>query len=318
MDEYARKAREAAKMMRWHDPSLKLILCGSSNTDMPTYPEWDRVVLETCWEHVDYLAMHYYAGNWENDTASYLAMAAQFEAHVDTLAGLLGYVKAKLRSQHRVLLSWDEWNVWYKDRSHNGKWQEAPHLSEEIYNLEDALVVAQWMNVFLRRCDVLDIACLAQIVNTISPLHTTPEQILRHTTFYPFVLVSNHAAGLSLDPLTIAPHYDTRLFGAMPLLDVSASYDAAADQGAVFLVNRSLHEPVTTDIIWQGAAPARASAVYQLSGPDPKAINTFEQPDVVVPRRLEGMPATDGRITLRLPPLSFTVVTTAGYNFDHP
>jgi alpha-L-arabinofuranosidase len=307
MDEYARKAREAAKMMRWHDPALKLVLCGSSNTAMQTYPEWDRVVLETCWEHVDYLALHYYAGNWEEDTA-----------HVDALAGLLRYVKAKLRSRHDVSLSWDEWNVWYKDRSHDGKWQEAPHLSEEIYNLEDALVVAQWMNVFLRRSDVLDIACLAQIVNTISPLHTTPDRLLRHTTFYPFVLVSNHAAGVSLDPLTIAPQYDTRQFGPMPLLDVSASYNAAADQGAVFVVNRSLHEPVTTDIVWHGAAPARASAVYQLSGPDPKAVNTFERPDTVAPRRLEGMPANDGRITLRLPPLSFTVVTTAGYSFDHP
>ena len=87
-------------MMRWQDPSLKLVLCGSSNTDMPTYPEWDRVVLETCWEHVDYLALHYYATNYENDTASYLALSAQFESHLDTLAGLLRYVKAKLRSKH--------------------------------------------------------------------------------------------------------------------------------------------------------------------------------------------------------------------------
>jgi alpha-N-arabinofuranosidase len=312
-DEYARKAREAAKMMRWQDPSLKLVACGSSNTDMPTYPEWDRVVLEHCWEHVDYLALHYYAVNYENDTASYLAQAAQFESHVDTLAGLLRYVKSKLRSKHNVLLSWDEWNVWYKDRSGRGGWQEGPHLSEEVYNLEDALVVAQWMSVFLRRCDVLDIACLAQIVNTISPLLTTSEQILRQTTFYPFVLFSNHAAGLSLEPLTVAPQYDTRLFGPMPLLDVSASYDQANDRGAVFLVNRSQHETVTTDLSWQGAAPAQAPAIYQLSGADPKATNTFEQPDAVVPRQLDGMPVQDGRISLRLPPLSFTVVTTARY-----
>jgi alpha-N-arabinofuranosidase len=313
MGEYARKAREAAKMMRWHDPDLKLILCGSSNTALPTYPEWDRVVLETCWEHIDYLALHYYAMNYEDDTASYLALAAQFESHLDTLAGLLRYVKSKLRSNHKVLLSWDEWNVWYKDRSGRGKWQEAPHLSEEIYNLEDALVVAQWMNVFLRRCDVLDIACLAQIVNTISPLLTTSQQLLRQTTFYPFVMVSNHAAGRSLDPLVAAPQHDTRAFGPMPLLDVSASYDQAADQGAVFLVNRSQHEAVTTEVIWHGARPTQAPAIQQLSGADPKAANTFEQPDLIVPKLLDGIPVHDGRITLRLPPLSFTVVTTAGY-----
>jgi alpha-N-arabinofuranosidase len=315
-DEYARKAREAAKVMRWQDPNVKLVLCGSSNTDMPTYPEWDRVVLETCWEHVDYLALHYYATNYQNDTASYLAMAAQFESHLDALAGLLRYVKAKRRSRHNVLLSWDEWNVWYKDRSGRGGWTEAPRLSEELYNLEDALVVAQWMSVFLRRCDVLDIACLAQIVNTISPLLTTPEQLLRQTTFYPFVLFSTHAAGQSLDPLIVAPEYETKLFGSMPLLDVSASYDAANDRGAVFVVNRSQHEAVTTDVVWRDAAPARATAIYQLSGADPKAINTFEQPEVIVPKQLAGVPVRDGEITLRLPPLSFTVVTTAGYRLD--
>ena len=125
-------------------------------------------------------------------------------------------------------------------------------------------MVAQWMSVFLRRCDVLDIACLAQIVNTISPLLTTNDQLLRQTTFYPFVLFSNHAAGQSLEPLTSAPESDTKLFGPMPLLDVSASYDQANDRGAVFIVNRSQHEAVTTDIGWQGAAPAQVAAAYQL------------------------------------------------------
>ncbi len=311
--EYARKAREAAKMMRWQDPTLKLILCGSSNTDMPTYPEWDRVVLETCWDQVDYLAMHYYAVNYDNDTPSYLALAAQFESHVDTLAGILRYVKAKRRSKHDVALSWDEWNVWYKDRSGRGGWKEGPPLSEEVYNLEDALVVAQWISVFLRRCDVLQIACLAQIVNTISPLTTTRDQLLRQTTYYPIVLFGQHAAGLSLDPLTIAPETDTQKYGPMPLLDVSASYDAEGDKGAVFIVNRSLTEAVTTDLAWQGAAPARVTAIHQIAGSDPKAINTFEQPDTIVPTRLDGGPVRDGRISLRLPPLSFTVVATAGY-----
>jgi alpha-L-arabinofuranosidase len=315
-DEYARKAREAAKVMRWQDPNLKLVVCGSSNTDMPTYPEWDRVVLETCWQHVDFLALHYYATNYDNDTASYLAMAAQFESYLDTIGGLLRFVKTKLRSKHDVYLSWDEWNVWYKDRSGRGGWQEAPPLSEEIYNLEDALVVAQWLNVFLRRCDVLKIACLAQVVNTIAPLTVRGEQLLRHPTYYPFMLVSNHAAGLALDPLVVAPQYDTPMFGAMPLLDVSASYDEANNRGAVFLVNRSQQEAVTTDVVWQGAAPGRVPAIYQLSGADPKAVNTFERPDVIVPQRLEGGSLRDGRITLRLPPLSFTAVTTEGYSLD--
>src|SRR5262249_51476494 len=139
-NEYGLKAREAAKLMRWHDPTIKLILCGSSNDRMASYPEWDRVALEHCWDAIDYPSMHFYAGNREDDTGSFLAMSAEFEAFVDTLSGVLRYVKAKQRSKHDVYLSWDEWNVWYKasgpayDRGH---WTEAPHLIEEMYNLED-------------------------------------------------------------------------------------------------------------------------------------------------------------------------------------
>jgi alpha-L-arabinofuranosidase len=311
--EYGRKARETAKVMRMVDPSLKLVVCGSSNPHMPTYPEWDRVVLEHTWEHVDYLALHDYGTNYANDTDSYLALSAQFEAYLDTISGMMRYVKAKLRSKRDVYLSWDEWNVWYKDRSGRGGWQEGPPLSEEVYNLEDALVVAQWLNVFLRRCDVLKIACIAQVVNTISPLTVKGDRLLRHPTFYPFVMVANNAAGLALQPLVSAPEHETKQFGPMPLLDVSASYDAEHDRGAVFLVNRSQTETVSTELRWQGAAPSRAAGIAQLAGTDPKAINSFEQPNNLVPRQLEAQTVADGKLTLHLPPLSFTVVPTGGY-----
>jgi alpha-N-arabinofuranosidase len=312
-DEYGRKAHETAKVMRMLDPDLKLVVCGSSNPHLPTYPEWDRIVLEHTWEHVDYLALHDYATNFEDDTDSYLALAAQFEGYLDTISGMMRYVKAKLRSQHNVYLSWDEWNVWYKDRTGRGGWQEGPRLSEEIYNLEDALVVAQWLNVFLRRCDVLKIACIAQVVNTIAPLTVQGDRLLRHPTFYPFVMVSNNATGQAIMPLVSAPEHDTAKFGPMPLLDVSASYDAEYDRGAVFLVNRSQTQTVTTEILWRGTAPTRASGIFQLAGRDPKAVNTFEAPNTITPRQLDALPITDGKLTLSLPPLSFTVVPTSGY-----
>ena len=114
--EYGKKAREAAKLMRLHDDAVELVLCGSSSSLMPTYPEWDRVGLELCWDLVQYHSMHYYANNSDNDTPSFLALSAAFEEYVDTVAAVLRYVKAKTRSKHDVYLSWDEWNVWYKAR----------------------------------------------------------------------------------------------------------------------------------------------------------------------------------------------------------
>lgn len=314
MHDYAKKAREAAKMMKWQDPSVKLILCGSSGSGMPTYPEWDRVALEACWEHVDYLSMHYYAGNRDGDTPSYLALSVQFEDHVDTLAAVLRYVKAKLRSKHEVALSWDEWNVWYKNYETDGRWTEAPHLLEEVYNLEDALVVAQWMNVFLRKCRVVRIACLAQVVNVIAPILTRGDELLKQATFHPFVLFRRFASGKSLDVLTHSPSYETKAYGDVPVLDVSATYDEASGRQSLFLVNRRLTGAQRVEIVWQGTAPKVLEDVYQVSGDDPKAANTFENPNVVTAQRLPPVPVRNGTAEIELPPLSFTVVssTSAG------
>jgi alpha-N-arabinofuranosidase len=306
--DYGKKALEAAKMMRWHDPSISLILCGSSSPEMLTYPEWDRIALELCWEQVDYHSMHCYVTNTANDTASYLALSAQLETYVETLGGVMRYVKAKRRSTHNVYLSWDEWNVWYKDRSGNGGWTEAPHLSEEVYNLEDALVVAQWLNVFLRHADILKIACIAQIVNTISPIHTTRDQVLKHTTYYPLLLFSKMASGMALDVAVKAPLYSTSQFGDMPLLDVSSSFNETSGLNSVFIVNRSQNESLTLDIYWQDRTPQAINTVYQLSGNDPKLANSLENPKAVVavPVALPGI--DNNKTTLVLPPLSFTAL----------
>ncbi len=308
MHEYAVKAREASKLMKWQDPSLKLVLCGSSNDRMPTYPEWDRVALETCWEQVDYHSMHYYANNHADDSDSFLASTVAFENFVDTLAGTLRYVKAKQRSQHDVYLSWDEWNVWYKNHESRGSWTQAPHLIEEIYNLEDALVVAQWLNVFLRRCDVLKIACLAQIVNVIAPILTTSDSLVKQTIFYPFQMMRRLARGQSLEVLTQAPRHETALYGDVPLLDVAASYDEASGRSALFLVNRSQTEAVAADIHWQRDTPQQVTEAWQLAGNDVKMTNTFDQPNRLVAQRIDAPALDGGTLSIQLPPLSFTAL----------
>nr|UZM28267.1 alpha-L-arabinofuranosidase [uncultured bacterium] len=308
--DYGKKALQAAKMMKWIDPSIKTILCGSSNDKMPTYPEWDRTALEIAWEHMDYHSMHYYVSNHKDDTASYLASAVGLERFVDTLEGTIRYVKAKQRSKHDVFLSWDEWQVWHQFEPLRGNWTEAPHLAEEVYDLEDALVVAQWLNLFLRKSHIIKIACVAQVVNVISWLHTRPGGLLKQPSYYPFKLISNLARGEALDVLVKAPLIETKQFDAVPALDVSASYDSEAQTGALFIVNRSQTETLSTEITWRDSPTVQIEKGWQMAGNDPKAINSWEEPDRIVAAEIP-VPTVDGsRCTLNLPPLSFTVLTT--------
>lgn len=308
--EYGKKALEAAKMMKWQDPTIKTVLCGSSNDRMLTYPEWDRTALEITWEAMDYHSMHYYINNREQDTASYLASAVRLERFVDTLEGTLRYVKAKRRSKHDVYLSWDEWQVWNSlGGPMQGNWTEAPHLAEDIYNLEDALVVAQWLNVFLRKSHVLKIACVAQIVNVISWLQTRGDELLKQPSYYVFKLVSNLARGDALDVLVKAPELETRQYGAVPVLDVSASYDNEIQQGAIFLVNRGQTETVATDLVWQNGKTIQAGKAWQLAGSDPKETNSWDEPNRLVANPLSTPTVIDGQATIQLPPLSVTAIT---------
>ncbi len=307
---YGNKALEAAKLMKWHDPTIQTVLCGSSSEGMPTYPEWDRTALEIAWEHMDFHSMHYYAGNRDNDTSSFLASAVTFENYINTLEGTLRYVKAKRRSKHDVFLSWDEWQVWYKGDPLQGDWTEAPHLAEEMYNLEDALVVAQWLNVFLRKSHILKIACVAQIVNVISWLHTRTDGLLKHPSYYVFKSVSNLARGDALDVSVKAPSLETKLYGVVPVLDVSASYNPETREGATFVVNRSQTDSVTVEFDWAGDESVAITSVTQIAGNDPKELNTWDEPHRLVARSVAAPSVEKGRATLTVPPLSFTALAT--------
>jgi len=274
-------------------------------------------VLERAWEHIDYFSMHYYAGNpnmgepkEQVDTDSYLASSVHFDEHVDTVAAAIRLAKAQRRSRKDVYLCWDEWNVWYRATGGDGEWAEAPHILEEVYNLEDALVVAQWLGTFLRKADVVKIACIAQIVNVIAPIMTRRDGMFRQTIFYPLTLFSRHAAGDSLDVLVDAPTHETRKFGEVPLLDVTASFDAPSGDGAVFLVNRSQGQAMQVTLNWEDVSPGSLTGAWQMSGSDPRAANSFEVPDAVTSRPI-ALPVLDGgKVTLLLPPLSFTVLTS--------
>lgn len=150
-----------------------------------------------------------------------------------------------------------------------------------MYNLEDALVVAQWLNVFLRKSHILKIACVAQIVNVISWLHTRTDGLLKHPSYYVFKSVSNLARGDALDVSVKAPSLETRLYGVVPVLDVSASYNAET-RGAAFVVNRSQTNSVTVEFDWAGDESVAITSVTQIAGNDPKELNTWDEPHRLV------------------------------------
>ncbi|MGH9741369.1 MAG: alpha-N-arabinofuranosidase, partial [Candidatus Acidiferrum sp.] len=311
--EYGLKAEDAARQMRYVDPSLKLVACGSSGPGMPTYLEWDREVLEQCYDYVDAISLHRYFGNAEEtggESSKFLAMNLSMERQIDEVAAVCDVVRGHKRSPKKLWLSFDEWNVWYRARTGsavNGGRQTAPHLLEEVYNLEDALLVGGLLNALIRKSDRVKLACLAQLVNVIAPIMTNEKGLLRQTIYYPYSWALEFAHGSALDLLVDSPTYDVSGMGAVGYVDAAGTYQADTGKIALFFLNRDLAKPHEIQIVWEGSSP-RSAETLVITGDDLKATNTFESPAHVIAQKGEPPTAAAGRTTLELPPRSYTVV----------
>jgi alpha-N-arabinofuranosidase len=325
--EYGIKARDAAQQMRIVDPSVKLIACGSSNNSMPTYIEWDRQVLEECYDEADAISLHRYYGNAEEtggDTRKYLAMNLDMDRQIEEIIAVCDLVRGHKRSNKTLWLSFDEWNVWYRARSGkavDGERQVAPHLLEEVYNLEDALLVGGLLNTLIRRSNRVRLACLAQLVNVIAPIMTNADGLLQQTIYYPYAWALKYARGSVLDLSPESATYEVSSFHRapfdegpdtlrVPYLDVAGTIDDQGKTATLLMLNRDLEKARDLEVVWREAAPSRVIDCQVLTGSDLKAANTFEAPKRVVPQPLDPPKASD-RMTFKLPPRSYTVAHLA-------
>jgi len=313
--EYGMRAQDAARQMHYVDPSLQLIACGSSGPFMPTYLEWDREVLEQCYDYVDGLSLHRYVGNTADETggdsSKFLAMNLSMEKQIAETVAVCDMVRGHKRSPKKLWLSFDEWNVWYRARSGdavNGHEQEAPHLLEEIYNLEDALLVGGFVNTLLRNADRVKLACLAQLINVIAPIMTNANGLVRQTIYYPYNWALQYARGSVLNVLVESPTYDVKDMGKVPYLDVAGTMDSETGKTSVFVLNRDLSKAHTVELNWQDKAPTKVLSSFLLTGDDLKATNTFDSPQRVVPRALDKPSITGGRAKFEVPARSYSVI----------
>ena len=310
-DQYAIRAQQAAKLMKDADPTIQTVACGSCAPDLPTYMEWDRTVLEYLGpQWADYVSLHRYVGNEEGSTPNFLAVTNSIDQQIEEMDAVCRFAQARLRTSKRTYLCFDEWNVWYRARQPehmNGRGKFAPHLIEEHYNLEDVLVVAGFLNSFIRHADVVKIANIAQIVNVIAPILTDGDKMLLQTIYYPFVMYSTRRDGVALQAVVDGPGYESSKYGYVNNIDTSAILGDGVLHS--FMSNRSLTESATVEINVPGGALKGVDSAEVVTGPDADAKNTYEKPDLVTAQPLKAVEVRDGKATVTLPPLSVAAVS---------
>lgn len=312
--EYGRIANEAAKMMKWVDPTIELVACGSSSSEMPTFGAWEMEMLDECYENVDYVSLHRYYGNPTGDTPGFLARTMDMDDFIKSVAAICDAVKGKKHSKHVVNLSFDEWNVWYHSNEQDqeiwkqDKWNRALPLLEDVYNFEDALLVGSMLITLLRNADRVKVACLAQLVNVIAPIMTrNGGGVWAQTIFYPFMHASKYGRGTSLKALVESPTYSCSDYDEVPYIDATATL---SDDGSVtvFCVNRDMNDDYELEIDLRSFGDLTIGEHIILHHDDVKAVNTEANPENVVPAVGPGGTVAEHKATIKVPALSWNVI----------
>jgi alpha-N-arabinofuranosidase len=309
-EEYGRLAAESAKVMKWVDPDIELVVCGSSWSGMPTFASWESTVLEHTYEHVDYLSLHSYYGNQKNDIKNYLAMSVGMDNFIKSVVAICDYIKAKKRSDKVINLAFDEWNIWYHSHekdSKNPHWQQAPPILEDAYNFEDSLLLGCLLITLLKNSDRVKIACLAQLVNVIAPIMTEKAGVAwRQTTFYPFMQAAAYGHGTVLRHNLDVPVYDCDDFKAVPYIESVVIYNGEKNEIILFAVNRA-DEPMELSVELQGFAPSSVIEFNEISGFDLKQTNTAANAPVM-PKPSNAAKIESNILTAALNPLSWNII----------
>ena len=229
---YARNYNRYARAMRAVDPSIKLIAVGDNDMN------WNRTVLRTAGENIDYLAIHHYYGRHEagNDLAKLLARPLFFEKFYAEVAQLLREL-----GLGRIKLAINEWGL------------DLP--TERQYSIESALYGARLMNVFERSGELVEMSAVSDLVNG------WPGGIIqasRHSVFVTPIYLVNQLYNEHRGEVRLAANVD------------SAYVDATATRSGnrIFIkaVNTSTTSSFSTTITLAGVVPEPRAEIKTISG----------------------------------------------------
>ncbi len=301
-EDYGKFALEAAKLMHWTDPSVKMIAAGSSLFSSD-WVGWNRTVLSYLKPHVDYLSLHMYVGNREDDYYAFQACTLELADRIKITEGTIREALVSGPPRKPIYIAWDEWNVWYRAR---GDKERGRRILEEHYNLEDALVVSSFLNTFVNHAHIVKIANMAQLVNVIAPMFSSDKGLFLQTIYYPLQLFATHCHGAALDLFVSCPTYQTKGYDAVPYLDISSAYNT---DGTLVVNVTNRHRDQSMDAVFELEDKKFAGdfEAHEVNGPDIKAENDFDKTTVKTIRK----PSVEGSGTVlkcSFPAHSFTML----------
>lgn len=335
---YGILAHEVSKGMKWIDPSIETVACVSSSPFLAHYPQWDLEVLQECYETVDYISLHHYHIAPPGDYGALLGGSCYFEDYIKTEIGLCDFMKTKLRSPKKMMLSFDEYGsreqplkgvlpgrgtVWeHEFNRERGYVRHDPDKMDsdtpfiQRGGMLDALSSASTLLTLLRHADRVKIGCMTSGLHTLAA--ASHDHVWKPAAHYPFAHLMKYGRGVSLRTAVSSDTYDIPGYApshqfqystqkGISFVDAAAAFNKESGELAVFAVNRDCEHARLLNIDAQAFEGCRLIEHIQLHSDDLHLMNTWEKPDAILPKVNPDTSFHHGKLTAVIPPLSWNV-----------
>jgi|GEM_PF-935586 len=330
-ESYAHFAREAAKLIRYFSPETKIIVCGTSNPAVPTYPEWDRILMETVYDYADFLSIHYIRsvnpgvklGAKEPDLGveDLAYLSTEFSNFIETSESVIKYAKTKNKSDHDVKISIEEWSFpGCPDHVPEGlDWTEVTDFTDEDFEAIGINPDGRPRGMFLHACSLLEALLFGQAYIVMlnhadsvkistgafgMSLRAGKDTILKSIDYYVADTLSKNARGMVLQSALKAPELETLRWGKQP--SMSAAAVLSGSKLTVFAVNMDYTEDCSLDVDLSGFPSWKAVSHTEIYDDQPLAANTFVNPGRILPKEV---PSSEDQCTFTLKKHSWNVIT---------
>lgn len=306
-EDYVKFALEAAKAMRRADNTIKLIASGSSNfRPGSNWIQWNQTVLEGLKNEIDYISLHTYIGNRENNLEQFLAASQDIDQRIAVVEGQIKAARSSMMQPRPIYIAYDEWNVWYRARG-GSEFETGRTRLEEIYNFEDALAMGMFLNSFIRHANIVKMANLAQIVNVIAPIFTNEKGLFLQPIYFPIAEYAKQRGNSAIDLWVSSPTYRMGQREPIPYLDSSATHDKKSGYVYLNVLNRSEKQDIAAKIENITGTLSGNVEVWQMDYPDLKATHTFGADQKVRPAT-KSVPASGNSLSFTFPKHSLTIL----------
>jgi len=308
MKVYSRFVLNMNPAQRDKDKMLKIAVGpGTPNT------EWTEAVMQAWKKHtwawdINGVSLHWYTvpNGWPPSTASEKFGLDDYDKTLKSTLFMDEFLRKqeavmdKYDPEKKVTLSVDEWGAWHAPLPGSN-----PAFLVQQNSIRDAILASLNLNIFARHADRVRMANIAQMINVLQAMILTDkEKFVLTPTYYVFKMYVPFQDATFI-PVTFDAGSYTQGGISLPRIDAIAAKDSS---GKLWLeiTNLDPADPVAIDADVAGVT-AKSATAETLTAPSVDSINTFESPDVVVPKSA-AVKVQDGKLSLTVEPRSVTVI----------